>query len=205
MAQDLMRRIVFIALFGGGLFLNACATTTMHSIGQSPDFDKSRVHKVLIVSLAPRADIRGLAEDEFVRQWSRHGVHAVASRRVLPGDATLDKAGVAPFAKAQGFDSVMVTRLMKRQNVKAQTPYSTTPNLTEDIKVVIVSPEYGPYDVVVLRTNLYDVASERLLWSGMSETVVLYEVPQLVRPMVKTVFKALYDGGHTPQSSRGIR
>lgn len=183
--------------------LSACASTQIQSIQPAADFHSARIRRVLIVSIASTPQIRKILEEEFARQWKERGVEAVASLAVLPPEATLDKAGVAPFAKAQGYDSVLVTRVMKRQKIKAeivqpgfQVPAGSPPDetdLTDYINGVVASPEYGKeYDVVFLRTNLYDVDTEHLLWSCRSNTLIAEDVPRLIGPFVKIILKNLY-------------
>src|SRR5271169_687570 len=93
-------------------FLSACASTSLQSIQRASDYQATRIHKVLVVCITQKPGVRSRWENEFVRQWKARGINAVASAEVLPAGATLDKAGVAPIAKAQGFDSVLVMRLL---------------------------------------------------------------------------------------------
>ena len=182
------------------LLFAGCASTRIQSVSQSPDFDATRLHKTLVVSIASTTEIRELVEREFVRQLYGRGVNAVASVAVLPPASTLDKAGIAPFAKSGGFDSVLVTRLVKREAVEAQTPdnkvtsSTTTPSgLSVDLNAIVASPEYGmSFDVAVLKTNLYDAASEKLMWSAVSQTLISKDVPKLVKPFTQTILTRLF-------------
>ncbi len=101
------RRVLFsVTLITFGL-LTACASTTIQSIHSVSDFRSSAIHHVLVIAMIQDQPMRKTLEDEFVRQWSRRGVKAESSLVVLPLSTTLDKAGVEPFAKAQGFDAVL--------------------------------------------------------------------------------------------------
>ncbi len=88
-------------------FLTACASTTMQSMQRSPDFQTANLHKVLVVCLTSTPGMRDQLESEFARQWKERRVLAMPSSQVLPPDVTLDKAGIAPYAKAHGFDAVL--------------------------------------------------------------------------------------------------
>lgn len=181
-------------------FMSGCAATQMQSIHREAGFDAARIHKVLIVSLARTPEIRKLVEDEFVRQWKERRVEAVASYAVLPPNVTLDKAGVAPFARAQGFDSVMVNRLIKREAINRGVhvrqigePEPDNETMSQYFDAVVATPENEiPYEVAVLTTNLYDVATEKKMWSGVSHTLVTGDVPQRIRPFTKIILKNLY-------------
>ena len=183
------------------LWCGACASTTMQSVERAPGFDSSRIHRVLIVSLSATPKIRELVESEFVRQWRERGVDGTASYIVLPPNVTLDKAGVAPFAKAQKFDAVLVNRLISRKAVDTSVQVhqigekpDETQTMSDYFQAVVASPEYPiPYDVAVLTTNLYDVATEKKIWSGVSQTLVTDDVPKKIRPFVKTILKTIYE------------
>ncbi len=174
----------------------------MQTVQRTPDFQPSRIHKVLVVCIIQTPGSRNRFESEFARQWKARGVEAVASSEVLPIGVTLDKAGIALFAKAQGFDSVLVTRPLKRGEIEPEfahpkseitPPASADSNLTKDVQAVVASPEYGtPFEVVVVGTNLYDVVTEKRLWSGVTNTLVTGDVPKRARTFVKVILKNIY-------------
>ena len=198
----------YVALGVCAGFLSSCASTTMESVQRAPGFQSARIRKVLVVGIAQTPGLRGLFEDEFVRQWKVRGVDAVASSKILPADVTLDKVGVEPLAKAQGFDSVLVTRVLKRQAIAPQVvnppgqypagaPTPEEPNLTDYMHAVVASPEYGSesginYEVAVLSTNLYDVTTEQRIWAGTTQTLVTGDIPKLVGPFIKVILKNIY-------------
>ncbi len=51
----------------------------------------------------------------------------------------------------------------------------------------------SPFDLDTVETNLYDVATETLVWSGWSETEVMGKIPKLIAPFVKLILKRLYE------------
>ncbi len=65
----------------------------MQSIRRAPDFQTSKIHKVLVVCITPTIAIRELVESEFSAQWKKYGVEAAASAKVLPANIPLSKAG----------------------------------------------------------------------------------------------------------------
>jgi hypothetical protein len=188
-------------MLGYCFLLSSCATTTMQSIQPAPNFHSARIHKILIVSIASTPEIRQQVEREFVRQWKERSVEAVASSAVLPPNVTLDKVGVEPFAKAQGYDSVLVTRLMSRKAIDTSVsvrqvggpPVQETQNMTDYFQAVVASPEYPiSYEVAILTTNIYDVSTEKKMWSGVSQTLITDDVPKKIGPFVKIILKNLY-------------
>ena len=191
--RNLSRRRVLggiLAVSAG--FFYGCATTTLQSVQRAPDFNAGQIHRVLVVCVTRTAGLRNLVESEFVRQWKKRGVDATPSAKVLSDGVTLDKAGIASFAKAQGFNTVLVTRLVKRESIEAQTPENA--NLTQEVKAVVASPEYGmDYEVALVSSNLYDVATEKRVWSGITQTLVTGGAPSRIRAYVKLILKNLYE------------
>jgi len=188
------------------ILLASCASTTMRSVQSAPNFQATQIHKALVIGLMKTPGLRKVFEDEFVRQWRARGVSAMASLDVLPPGTTLDKNGVAPFAKAQGYDVVLVTRLLDRHDidraVHVQTfqksnsdsnPWEDDNDLTQDLKVVVASPQYDiNYALAIVSTNIYDVPTEQRIWAGITETVVTGDVVNLVRPFSKVILKNIY-------------
>jgi len=190
-----------IFLVSAGLF-SACATTTLQTVTRAPDFQAARIRKVLVVSLTSTPGARDLLENEFVRQWKERGVVAEASSHVLPIEIPLDKAGLAAYAKTNGFDSVLVSRLLKREKIepaivetKSERRQDTQENstLTQDVQAIVASPEYPiDYEVAIVSVNLYDMATEKRMWSCRTQTVVTAGVPKVIRPFIKVILKSLY-------------
>src|ERR1700687_4612389 len=177
----------FASLLSASL-CTACALTTMQSIHRAPEFRSARVHHVLVIGHFKNPTIRKSFEEEFVRQWSQRGAQAVSSLDVFPSSTTLNKAMVAPVAKAQGFDTVLVVRVLERKTIRPGEPAVPTiqPPAQSDLQdlnafwEVLLAPPVSTseYTLATVETNLYDVASEHRLWSGWSETEVMKKVPK---------------------------
>ena len=190
------------ATLGSALLLSACSTTTMEQIRPAPDFQSGRIHRVMVIGVFKNQALRKEFEEEFVRQWTLRGVLAVSSLEVLPSTTTLNKVGVAPIAKAQRFDAVLVSRLLKIQRFGAgkradltidTTAQNEIQNLNTVLQILLAPPAYAtPYDLAAVETNLYDVASEKRVWSGISETTMIGKVSKLIRPFIKVILKSLY-------------
>ncbi len=127
-------------LLCAGLF-TGCALTTLRSVHRTPDFRASSIRHVLVIGHFENQTNRKIFEEEFVRQWSRRGVQAESSLAVLPSSTTLNKANVAPIAKARGFDTVLVSRLLERKTIRPGEPAvpSIEPSSQSDMKDLLES------------------------------------------------------------------
>jgi len=179
-----------------------CAFTTIRKVYRDPEFRSESIRHVLIVGQFENQDNRKIFENEFVQQWKTRGVDAVSSLEVFPSSAPLTKAEIAPFAKAHGFDTVLVARVIERKAIQpgepavasvepdTETAYRET-NATLD---VLLAPPVSTseFTLATVATNLYDVPSERRLWAGWSQTEVMKRIPKLIPPYVHLILKQLY-------------
>jgi len=201
--RDLPDQTVHLAIVVAASLCTACALTTMRSIQRVPDFRSATIHRVLVIGDFENQSNRKSFEDEFVRQWSRYGVQAVSSLDVLPSSATISKELVAPIAKTRGFDTVFVTRILERKKIQPgekAVPTISPPSEGElqnsnSVWEVLLAPPVSAreFNLVTVETDLYDVTSERRLWSGWSETEEMKKIPKLIPPFVKLILKHLYE------------
>jgi hypothetical protein len=189
------------SLWVGFLLLTGCATTAVRTIERDPSYRSGAIRRVLVVSLSQKPERRRAIEDEFVRQWQVRGVTAVASYFALDEGTPLDKAHVAPLAKEQGFDTVLVARLAGRGRIDPQIPtwdfeteLSTSARaLSKDYPVLVASPGNSPqYEQAVVITSVYNIAAQKKIWSATSQTLITASFPKLVQTYVKEILKALY-------------
>ena len=181
----------------------ACALTTMRSIQRAPDFHGAAIRRVLVIGDFENPINRKTFEEEFIRQWRRYGVQAVSSLDIWPSSATISKELVAPVAKARGFDTVLVARVLERKRIEPGEPAVPTirpPTESEiqnlnSLRQILLSPPVAvsEFRLVTVETNLYDVASERRIWSAWSETEAMKKIPKLIPPFVKIILKNLYE------------
>ena len=128
---------------------------------------------------------------------------AVASYALI-GDAEglKDSAKVLAMLKAGNFDGVIVVRLVSDRTEIVSTPQSGYPESYRMFRGyysqrVALSPFY--YDsghistnrIVQLETNIYEVANERLVWSGVTNTRNPSSVQELINESATAIRNAL--------------
>ena len=172
--------------------LIACATTTKFSAIWGDEAYKKGIKKILILGLSDKAVIRGSFENHLVKRLEAQGVKAVASSSILAPNVKLDKETFQLHFKDQGFDAVLVTRLLKVD--------TTTTNYNSSSYSGMYASPYayrsgmpgsyggfygyygGAYDyaysssysvqslTVRVETNIYETQNAKLIWSGVSKT-----------------------------------
>jgi hypothetical protein len=184
--------IVFIALF----LLSSCATTTTTNVWRDQTY-QGPVKKILVMGISQKPGIQRFFEDEFVRQLRERGTDAVAGYTVLPYGGRMDKDLIAAKAREIGADAVLVTRPLGAKTERTYVPgqaYAVPGPYRRwgSYYGYAYSPGYVVEDqYVYLETNLFDVASEKLIWSAESETVLLATDQDLIRSFISTMISKL--------------
>jgi hypothetical protein len=197
-----IRRSFPVLVVSAVALLSACATTTMRSVRPEPEYNTARFHKALVIAIVKMPGLRERAEDEFVKQWKKRGVQAAASHAVMPPDLPLEKAKVGPFAKTQGYDTVLVMRTLGTQNIDphikgeeftADPSTGSVDNLGQYFDTAVASPAYSEnYRMAAVVCRIFDVATEKKVWEGISQTLVAEDVLGLVPSYVKTILGSIY-------------
>lgn len=188
----------------GLLLAAACAPSTkILKSWVDPSLPPGTLKKVLVLGVARNSTLRRSYEDAFVAALKDRGVEGVPSYEWAPDVSTIDRDAIAARVREEGVTQVLVTRVVNRQKVETYQPPT--------VSTVGVSP-YGPgwyggwypyysvgfsyvsspgyvtvHDVVSLETNLYDSASEKLIWSGLSETWVETTPDRNIQPVIGTL------------------
>lgn len=179
----------------------ACATTSITSRWRDDQFQTAGFAKVLVIGVGDNEGIRRRYEDEMVERLQARGVQAVSSARVLPAGQEPNESSVRPVVEAGGYDGVLVTHML---GIKEDVQYQSGPTY-------VAGPHYGGFyryyphvygyvhepgyytvnKTVVLETNVYDVASAKLVWSVQSETFEPNSVERVIDDLAKLVIEEL--------------
>ncbi|HKJ23441.1 MAG TPA: hypothetical protein VKB65_01370 [Myxococcota bacterium] len=185
-----------------GLLLGACSTTRIVDSWTAPDLTPSDLQFHHVVAIAALADptSQRVAEDAVAQAATRTRV-TPAYEILTPADRGDPELLRAALAKA-GVDGAVTVRLL---GVDERTTY--VPGTTRLVGggyygyygSVIYEPGYYRTDRVVrVETTLHDVASGKLLWSGVSESINPANVRQVVAEIVAAARADLKKQGLLP-------
>ena len=171
-----------------GLLVAACsASTKMVQSWTTPDFQPGTVKKVFVVGIAQDKSLRRLYEDTFVAEVKKRGADAGPAYALLPDLGTVNKEVVGALLLKDGYTHVLVTRVVSVQDQETYYPPTTVsvgvgyggypgwyggwgPYVSMSYGFV-TTPGYTTVERVVgLETNVYDLASEKMVYSGMTQT-----------------------------------
>jgi hypothetical protein len=159
------------------MMFTSCAPkgTSFTSVWKDPQYQGGKVNKVMVIGVSKKPNIRQMFEEEFVKQLKTMGADGVASYTVLPSDKMLEKEAILKQLREANADACLITQLIAREDaIKQETPKDE--NLTSQYPRSYNYSYNRGYiledDAVSLKTDLYNTASEKLIWTALSETFV---------------------------------
>ena len=188
-----------LLLFLAAAFASGCASTQIVNAWQDPKFSGPPLKRIMVIGVTKQAGIRRTFEDQFVRELDAKGVPGVASYTLIPEDGEVPKERLAQAVKESGVEGVLITRLVK---VEVQTqvyaaPYAGPPYFgfygyySSAWVGYYDPPQIYSYDIVTAETNLFDAASDTLIWSGTTQTFSPRNVKKDARDFANVIIKAL--------------
>ncbi|MDH3763298.1 MAG: hypothetical protein OEU50_20175 [Gammaproteobacteria bacterium] len=170
------------------------------------------VDNILIIGVSDQAVVRRIFEDTFVKELAALGVSAKSSYQVLTDDEISSNDALDAAIRAQSMDAVLVTRVIGVEEINTYTPptYTYTPSTIDhhyrdyhsfyNHAAQVATPGYwDKYEVLKLESNLYDSASQQLIWSIQSESFDPRSATQLIDDQITVSIKSLRNTGLIPK------
>ena len=191
--------IVLMVAFGA-----SCATKTrVSNQWLSPDYEGGPMHRILVVGVAETPLGRRTYEDRFAEALRAGGADAVSSYQLLPSRDRLTKEALEGVVRREGFDGVIVTRLLEVAKETTYVPPSS--------HVVHPAGYYGYYgrhydvvhtpgytrttEIVRLETRLWNADDSQLAWGITSETFDPTSTDDAIASVTKKLVQQLSKDG----------
>ena len=197
------------SLVAGAALLAACGTVTkIPNVWRNPAHEGNAYQRIYVIGVGENQVNRRLFEDRFAAALSDKGAVASPSYVTLPQSERLTEEQVRRAIEGGGYDGVIVTRML---GVEEKTEYVPPRTYTVPRYYggyyryygtawdVVHQPGYTMTRTIVrLETNLYDVGSGELVWSGQSETFDPGSVTDIIDSVTKAVAGRLAKEGLLP-------
>ena len=178
--------------------LNSCASSKITGEWKDPQLGNKQYTHILVIGVAKQPDRREFYEDEFVKQLNRQGVMAIASHTIIPRDKMQDKDTIVKSIEGLNVDGVLITRLQgvkeQRQMTPASTyqmPYGYYTNMYDYYNSSFsIAPSVSvaeTHEYLQLETNLYDAATEKLVYSITTDTFIRQKYQSRIVAYIETV------------------
>ena len=190
------------ALLVAALALGACSATAPVSEWRDEAFAGGPFGDLLVIAIDDDDLERRLFEDSFARALRAERMTATPSWGVMPTDEKVDKVLVRNAIAGRSIDAVLVVHLVGTEEREIYHPprSSYAParysqryyGYYSSVYDYVYEPGYYTrHNLVKLETNLYDVASEELIWSSQSETLDPESANGLIESLAVTVIDQL--------------
>jgi len=185
-------------LFAFLFLVISCAGTELTQKQVNEVYRGKPVSNILVIAITGNEDSRQFFEQKFVAQLKSVGVEAVSSEEVIPMPADLEMKKETILNAVSQFknDAVIITHLIDKEEKEIYTRggqahggyfgfYQSRLSYASD-------PGYSSSSKTArLETNLYDVKTEKLIWSGQSKTWSKESKYQMINDVIKVVIDDL--------------
>lgn len=143
---------------------------------------------------------RRVAEDKLVSLMRTKAVQSYSYLGELPQN--IDGTRLAEAMKADGYDAILIMRLAKQEKEVSYVPGSYPSSYYSPWGYYgYARPYYGDPGYIrtdnyyYVETNLYDLTSNKLIWSGMTSTWEPSNVPGAVEDIANAVHREMIEKG----------
>jgi hypothetical protein len=195
MKKKVILFILLLVLFA--FFFTSCATTTVTDVWKDKAY-QGKGQKIVVIMVAKSPDMRQLFEDRFAAELDARGNNAIQSYTIIDMDQLRKKELAKSKIKSSGADTVLISRLVDTKTIESYRPGQiyVVPSSYYGWSTyyAVVFADYGyTADVPVsyIETNLYDVKTEKLIWTAHTKTERTEGEQQLMNTFIKVIIKKL--------------
>ena len=167
--------LMFFGLSMAAILSHSCSETIALTNTSKPNRPTKKFEKILVVGLTKNNKNRSLAEQELVLWLRQDNFQAIPSVDFIPVNKnTPTREDILPVVTRENIDAVLTMKLIGVKNELVQNNvFNSDALLYEYLKTHdggYVQGYYRNEKILVLECNLYDVNSEKIVFTGRSET-----------------------------------
>jgi hypothetical protein len=185
-------------LFSFVFLIISCAETELTHKQVNEAYKGKPVSDILVIAITGNEDTRRSFERKFVARLESIGVEAISSEDAIPmpADLELKKETILNAVNQFESDAVIITHLIDKEDKEVYTrgghPHRGYYGFYRSRYRYAHSPGYSSTrKTLLLETNLYDVKTEKLIWSGQSKTWSKDAKYQIINDVIKVVINDL--------------
>jgi hypothetical protein len=192
-----IKLFVLLLISAAFLFASCTTTTVMTDVWKDKTY-KGKPQKIAVIMVAKSPERRNLFEDRFSGELEARGNNAFQSYTIIPMEQLRDKELVESKIRSSGADTVLISRLVDTKTIESYNPgmIYVVPDSYNDwwgyYAIVFADHGYtGNVAVAYVETNVYDVKTKKLIWSGHSKTERTEGEQELITAFIKVMIKKL--------------
>jgi hypothetical protein len=168
------RGIFFIAML---MVIASCMETRFSNVWVDENYQKGPINDVLVMAIFPSPERERMVEDEMAKQLRSRGVNTYLSYVEFPDKQPSEDEIISGLNKP-GINSVLVTKFIRREYKNTNNPNNPW------------NPS-NPQPFAIIETSLYDVKTQKKIWSALSQTWIIGTDSRLASSYVSDVLKKL--------------
>lgn len=199
MQSTRIRMVAVVLLIAAAM--SACMTTKKTAEWRDDSYTGGKFDNILVIGVAQQNSVRRMFESNVVSELKAKNVTAIPSFSIMASDEKISKESVKAAIAGKKVDAVLVTHLVGVDEQEVYYPPTYTPTMgpgygyygyySRVYDYVYEPGYYQKYKVVKIETNLYNVSTEKLVWSMQSETIDPDIEEHLVRDNIKIFMEGL--------------
>jgi hypothetical protein len=157
--------------------------------------------KIAVFWMAKVPQNRLLAENEFVRQLKARGITAMPVYVVIPPDKLVERDVALTKIRDLGVEAVLILRLADKLTVQSPIPQpgpAGPSRLSDYYQYVYDAPARDESELAYLETNLFDVKTERRIWTARSVSKIDVVNQEVVSDFIRLMIDRLASDGMIP-------
>ena len=182
-------------LFSFAFLVISCAGTELTQKQVDDAYKGKPVSDILVIAITGIERKRRLFEERFVAQLKSVGVDAISSEKAIPmpADLKLKKEDILNAVNQYENDAVIIIHLIGKEEKEV---YTRGDSVRGGIYGFYHSrsnhPGYSAESATVrLQTNLYEVKTEKLIWSAKSKTWSPDSTDRIINDVIKALINNL--------------
>jgi hypothetical protein len=202
--MDFMRIFVKFALFITLMLMAltiSCSSIKTVSVWKDEGHNQ-RLRKVLVIAVAEQDFMRNHFENMLAQSLASRGIEATPSNKVFPQSQKLERSSIEAKVRELGIGSVLVARVVSKDEESriysggvylVPTDYYSGWYGFYSGSFAFVPVPGSAYDAefFTMVTNIYDVSSEKLVWSYFSKVKVENSRQGAINPFIDALMKQL--------------
>jgi hypothetical protein len=177
--------------------ITSCASTTIIDNWKDEAY-KGNAENIVVIMVARTEYLRNMFEGRFAAELRARGNNAIQSNKIVTFEQLPDKELVKSKIKSTDADTVLIARLVNSKTIEGYVPGAIhgvpIGHSYWGTYYAVVYVDYGYSDnieVAYIETNLYDVKTEKLIWSAHSKTERTQGEQQLVNTFIDIIVKKM--------------
>jgi hypothetical protein len=194
-------KLLGLLLITGAFIFTSCASTKITSSWKDKEY-QGKAEKFVVIMVARTPEMRNMFEGRFVAELRARGNKAVQSYELVDLEQLPDRELVKSRIQGTAADTVLISRLIDSKTIQSYMPGSVQSQINiypshyygwgTYYEVIFVDYGYtGDTQVAYIETNLYDMKTEKLIWSAQTETERTEGEQQLVNKFIDVILKKL--------------